>query len=180
MSTGMKGLNDEAGKRGFIWKAAGCRGWSEWPPLCKSSRSAPCTSSPQLAASASLSGLWGKWVALLKLFFFFKKGYDNQRSSAQAVFPLHSPSSPPVMEKSRSRMLHFWMRWALEVATLFTALIPSWMALWTARSFPPAISETRVALLPTFRQNSIASGVSSSSGSPDSAFTLHYGGGKKF
>lgn len=83
------------------------------------------------------------------------------------------PSSPPLMEKSRSRMVHFWMRWAFEVDFLLTALIPSWMAAWTARSLPPVISDTRVALLPTLRQNSTASGVSSSSGSPESGFILH-------
>ena len=85
----------------------------------------------------------------------------------------HSPSSPPGTEKSRSRMIHFWMRWALEGAFSFTWLIPSWMAVWTRRSRPPATSDTSVALLPRVPQNSTASGDISSSGSPVSAFTWH-------
>lgn len=47
------------GLNGFIWKATGCRGSLEWPPLCKSSQPALCTSSSQPAASASWSGLLG-------------------------------------------------------------------------------------------------------------------------
>ena len=85
----------------------------------------------------------------------------------------YSPSSPPPTEKSRSRTTHFWMRWALEVAFSLIWLSPSWMAAWTLRSRPPAISETCVALLPSFLQSSTASGVSSSSGSPVSGFTWH-------
>jgi len=88
--------------------------------------------------------------------------------------PSHSPSSPPLWEKSRSRMIHFWMRCALEVASLLTLLIPSWTAAWITRSRPPASSETLVALLPNFLQNSMASGVSSSSESPDSGFIWHW------
>lgn len=82
------------------------------------------------------------------------------------------PSSPPTMEKSCWRMYHFWTRWALEVALSLTRLMPSWMAAFTARSRPPARSETRVALLPSFLQISTASGVSSSSGAP-SPLTSH-------
>ena len=87
--------------------------------------------------------------------------------------PPRSPSSPPGMEKSWFRMVHFWMRWALEVAFSFTRLIPSWIAAWMTGSRPPAISETRMALLPSFRHSSTASGISSSSGAPVSPFTWH-------
>lgn len=112
------------------------------------------------------------WVQSVSLLDSWFRGHTNGMKRKKKK-NLHSPSSPPVMEKSWSRMVHFWMRWALEVDFLLTALIPSWMAVWTARSLPPAISDTRVALLPNFRQNSTASGVSSSSGSPESGFTLH-------
>lgn len=156
----------------FIWKAMGFRGWWEWPPLCKSSQSALCTSSTQLAASASWSGLLGSISQLDSWFWMHTNGMKKKMNVCQ----LDLPSSPPVMEKSRSRMVHFWIRWALELDFLLTALMPSWMAAWTARSLPPAISDTRVALLPSLRQNSTASGVSSSSGSPESGFTLHCGG----
>ncbi|KAG9343464.1 hypothetical protein JZ751_013630, partial [Albula glossodonta] len=52
------------------------------------------------------------------------------------------------------------------------------MAVWMARSDPPAMSETRVAVLPSLRQSSTTSSVSSSSGSPVSTFTLHCRGHK--
>lgn len=84
------------------------------------------------------------------------------------------PSSPPRIEKSWSNTVHFWMRWALEVAFSLTRVMPSWIAAFMARSRPPAISLTRVALLPSLRHNSTASGVSSSSGAPVSLFTWHW------
>lgn len=39
------------------------------------------------------------------------------------------PSSPPDIEKSFDKSVHFWIFWALDVALALTRSIPSWMIL---------------------------------------------------
>lgn len=87
---------------------------------------------------------------------------------------LNLPSSPPETEKSFLRIVHFCMRWALEVAAELTLLIPSWIAQYTSLSFPPMTSDTLVAWLPSSWQNSTASLLRSSVGSVVSVSLQHW------
>lgn len=87
---------------------------------------------------------------------------------------LNLPSSPPDTEKSFLRIVHFCMRWALQVAAALTLLIPSWMVRYTSLSFPSMMSDTLAAWLPSCRQSSTASILSSSVGSMVSVLLQHW------
>lgn len=84
------------------------------------------------------------------------------------------PSSPPEIEKSLGNIVHFCMRWALEVALALTASMAAWMHWYMALSLPPVMSDTLEAWLPSCWQNSTASRLRSSMGSMVSGLLKHY------
>lgn len=151
--------------------------------LYKSSQFLLCTFCEQPASSISLWDLQGnskKSLYINYLISFSNDRHEFNGGSTRANFkkpPFNSclclPSSPPEIEKSRGKMVHFCIFCALDMALAFTLSTPSWMAWCTADSFRVVISDMRVATTPWHLQKSTISGDSSSVGFPDSS-TAHW------
>lgn len=84
------------------------------------------------------------------------------------------PSSPPKIEKSRGKIVHFWMIAACDTALALALSIPACMALLTISSFPGNISSTVVAWLPIDLHQYLASCVNSFVGAPVVGFISTY------
>lgn len=90
------------------------------------------------------------------------------------INPLHLPSSPPGIEKSRGRRDHFCIFWALEMALSLALSMPCCMAFKTMASLWSKMSDTLVAPLPWAFTQSTVTAVMLSVGSIVSILTSTY------